>query len=204
MRYVIAVAAGIGAGKTSLVKAIADRLTDATTFHYDSYEKATEMPVQAMVRWMRDGADADSLLIPNLAEDLEKLKRGETVVDPSTNREIRPGKYIIFEMPLGKEHRKTAAHIDLLIWVETPLDVALARKIKEFTSTFLTGHERKDHRAFIVWLDRYLDHYLEFTRQILKIQKERVSPTADIILDGQCDLETLAQRATEAILLRIP
>lgn len=204
MSHVIAVAAPIGAGKTSLVKAIADRLIDATTFHYDSYERATEKPAQDMVRWMRNGADFDDLHVPNLAEDLDKLKRGQSVFDPLMKVEVKPKKYIVFEMPLGREHKATAGHIDLLIWIETPLDISLTRKLKEFTGAFLARTEREDHRDCLIWLDQYLDNYLGFIRDILQVQKKRVSVNADIILEGQGDLDTLAQRATEEILNRIP
>lgn len=204
MSHVIALAAPVGAGKTSLVKAIAERLVDASTLHYDSYERVTETPVQELVQWMRRGADFDELPVPRLAQDLARLKQGQSVVDPLTRAEVRSRKYLLFEMPLGREHKETCEYIDLLIWVETPLDLALARKLKEFTGDFPAGHERKDPRDCLLWLDRYLDHYLEFTRHMLEIQKERVSVNADIVLDGREDLETLARQATEAIRHRIP
>ncbi|MEW6664099.1 MAG: hypothetical protein AB1512_02610 [Thermodesulfobacteriota bacterium] len=204
MSYVIAVAAAIGAGKTSLVRAIADRLVHATTIHYDCYERATEKPAHDMVQWLRNGADFDDLLVPNLAEDLQKLRNGRAVVEPMTNREIPPEKYIIFEMPLGREHKGTAGYIDLLIWVETPLDIALARKLKEFTGPVTRTCSPEMHRDCLGWLDRYLDNYLGFLREVLLIQKGRVSVNADIVLDGQGDLDTLAQAAAEEIMRRMP
>ena len=64
MNYVVAVAAPIGGGKTSLVKAIANELNDATTIHYDHYEKTTEEPVHNLMEWMKDGANFDDFIIP--------------------------------------------------------------------------------------------------------------------------------------------
>ena len=75
MSYVVAVAAPIGGGKTSLVNAIAKELEDAATIHYDHYEKITETSVQDLKLWMRNGADFDDFIIPNLANDLNRLKR---------------------------------------------------------------------------------------------------------------------------------
>jgi len=201
MSHVIAVASIIGGGKTSFVKAIAERLKNATTIHYDHYERSTEESADNLIQWMRNGADFNDFVIPRLPEDLEKLKQGKSVFDPLTGIEIRPNKYIIFEMPLGKEHRLTAAYIDLLIWIEIPLDIALARKIKEFASNFLTEH--LNYKDCITWLDKYLDNYLSIVRDVLQIQKEKVSVNADIIINGEGDLENMVQKATDEILHRI-
>ncbi|MBW1888560.1 MAG: hypothetical protein JRI52_09465 [Deltaproteobacteria bacterium] len=204
MRYIIAVAAPIGGGKTSFVTAIANRLNDATTIHYDHYEKATEEPVHNLMQWMKNGANFDDFIIPNLSNDLERLRSGESIIDPLTNTEITSKKYIIFEMPLGKEHKDTAEYIDLLIWIEIPLDIALARKIKEFTGLFLAEYKQEMHKDRIIWLDTYLDNYLQVIGKVLQIQKKKVSANADIIVDGQSDFETMLQHATKEILNKIP
>jgi hypothetical protein len=142
--------------------------------------------------------------VPNLATDLRKLKRGESVIDPLTTMEIPSNKYIIFEMPLGKEHKDTAEYIDLLIWIEIPLDIALARKVREFTGIFLAKHKQEMLRDSILWLDKYLENYLGIVRDVLQIQKKRVSVKADVVIDGQSDFETMVQLATREILNRIP
>jgi len=204
MNYVIAVAAPIGGGKTSLVQAIANRLDDATTIHYDSYEKATGEPVHNLIQWMKNGADFDDFSVPGLPNDLEKLKGGESIIDPLTNMQITSRKYIIFEMPLGKELKDTAEYIDLLIWIEVPLDIALARKVKEYIDVFLTKHKKEMYEDRMIWLGQFLDNYLKVTRDVLQIQKEKVSANADIIIDGQSDFETMVQHATKEILNKIP
>lgn len=202
MRYVIAVAAPIGGGKSSLVKAIANKLNDATTIHFDNYEKASGEPVDYLIQWMKNGANFDDFNVPGLSKDIEKLKRGESIIDPLTNMEIPSKKYIIFEMPLGRELKATAEYIDLLIWIEIALDIALARKVKEFTGDFLENHKQERHKECLIWLDEYLDNYLKIVRDVLQIQKKKVSANADIIIDGQNDFETMVQHATEEILNR--
>jgi len=204
MTHIIAVAAPIGGGKTSLVNAIADKLGDASTIHFDHYEKITNEPVQNLLKWIKDGADFDDLKIPGLAEDLSRLKNGKAVTDPLTNNKISPGKYTIFEMPIGKEHSETARYIDLLLWVETPLDIALARKVREFTHDFLMEEKPEKYRACLVWLDQFLDNYLKIVREVLSIQKQKVSANADIIINGRNSLETMAQYASGEILNSIP
>ncbi len=200
MTYVVAVAAPIGGGKTSLVTAIADGLHDAAIVRFDHYEKLTEQSVDHLIQWMKNGADADAFRFPGLGRDLEKLKRGESIVDPLTNVKVPSKKYIIFEMPLGKEHKETAEYIDLLLWVEIPLDMALARKLREFTGAFLKGYDQAKQKDFIIWLDTYLENYLKAVGNILRIQRERVSVKADIIVDGTKDLETMTQYSIKMIL----
>jgi uridine kinase len=202
MNNVIAVASIIGGGKTSFVNALAEALEDAATIHYDHYEKVTKESTNNLLQWIRNGADFNDFIIPQLPDDLARLKQGKPVIDPLTGIETKAKKHIIFEMPLGKAHRLTAAHIDLLIWIETPFDVALARKIKEFTGSFLT--ERVDYKDSIVWLDGYLGNYLDIVREVLQIQKEKVSVDADIVIDGRNGLTTMVREAVHQIFDRIP
>lgn len=200
MRHVIAVAAPIGGGKTSLVNAISNELTDAVTIHYDSYEKATGESADNLMQWVRDGACFDKLPVPGLAEDLNRLKTGQAIIEPLTGKEIKSKKYIIFEMPLGREYKATAEYIDFLIWVDIPFDLALARKLKEFTHFFLT--ENVDLYDRMLWLDNFLGSYIGVISNVLEIQRERVAPNADVILDGKKDLEALVSEAKESIRMR--
>lgn len=204
MTQIIAVAAPIGGGKTSLVNAIAEKLQDASTIHFDHYEKITQEPIENLMQWMDKGADFNDLPIPGLPEDLERLKRGKSVTDPLTGRSIYPEQYIIFEMPLGREHRDTAEYIDLLLWVDIPFDIALARKIREFVRDFLSEQEPEKHKDCLNWIDQYLYNYLKIVREVLSIQKQKVSANADIIVNGQDTIETMVQHATKEILNLIP
>jgi energy-coupling factor transporter ATP-binding protein EcfA2 len=204
MSHVIAVAGPIGGGKTSLVKALAGILPDASLLFYDNYESASQGSLDAMIRWMRDGADIDSLDIGRLAADLARLKAGQAVTDPVTKQEVRPGKFIILEMPLGREHKLAAPHIDLLIWIDTPLEIALARKMREITGFFLTGNPQADGRDFVAWLHRYLDDYLRAVRDLLTLQRERVSVHADIVLDGRDAFDEMVAQAVRLIALKLP
>ncbi len=204
MNHVIAVAAPIGGGKTALVKAIANRLNDSATIFFDHYEKITESPVQDLKKWIAEGASFDDFPVPGLADDLKKLKQGESVYNPLTRTNAGPARYIIFEMPLGKEQKETAGYIDLLIWIDIPPEIALAQKLKEFTGDFLAGVIDPNPGKLIVWMDKYLDNYLKVVRKVLQIQQQKVSRNADIIIDGMRDIETMALQATREILARIP
>ena len=197
MRYVVSVSAPVGGGKSSLAAGLARRLPDAEAIYFDSYEDLTERPLDEIHAWMQAGADLDEFVIPRLPEALDLLKRGESVVEPSTDRELQPAKYIVFETPFARHHRATGRHIDLSIWIDTPLDVAMARNLREFM-------RRPDMRADLVsWLGPYLDSYLDVVRDLLLMQQEVVGGAADLVLDGLLDTDTNVARAEREVLARL-
>jgi uridine kinase len=195
MRRVIAVSAPVGGGKSSLVRGLARAFPGAATIHFDHYETLTERPVEEMKRWLRDGADVDELVIERLPEDLARLKAGTAVVDP-TGVEIAPGDYVFFETPFARQHPATGALIDMSIWIDTPLDVALARNLREFV-------RRPEMRADLShWLGPYLDSYLDVVRDLLLLQHEMIGGDADLVLDGMAPIGVNVAQARDAILAR--
>ena len=200
-RYVIAVAAPVGGGKSTLVRRLAERLADATAIHFDHYERITEQPIEKISLWMQHGADLDEFEIPRLADDLQALKRGSSVLDPLTRAEIPARKYILFETQFGRQHAATGRHIYFLIWVDTPLDVALARKVRQFAGE-LDGRDAGANRAFASWLRAYLDNYLAVVGGLLRIQRETVGANADLVIDGERDPDALLRQAAQEILQR--
>ncbi len=196
---VVAVAGPAGSGKTSLIQALAGQLQDAAVVHYDRYERVTRQPMDRLLLWMRSGADVNRFDLPELARDLAALKRGESVADPAMGGEIAPGRYIVFETPFGREHRQTAEYIDLLIWIDVPLDIALARKMRQFTGAVLAGGNPGNSRDFTVWVHTYLDHYLRAVHDLQQIQRERVRAKADIIIDGTGNLPSMVRQALAAV-----
>jgi len=194
-RYIIAVAAPVGGGKTTLVNGLANALDDACQLYFDHYEQLTELPVDAV---SEDDIFA-SYRLPRLADDLNKLKQGLSIVDPVSGEEIGPARYVILELPLGRQLQDTAALLDLLIWIDTPLDAALARKIKDFTLDVQGSSHKGESAAFVSWLSDYLESYLSGTRLLLETQQQLVAPDADLRLDGLEQPNSILQKSLIAI-----
>jgi len=187
MRKVIAVAASVGGGKSSLTTALAQALGDAPVLRFDDYQTATRQSVDELEAWLAAGADFDALQAPGLADEMARLRGGP-----------EQGGWLVFEMPLGRAYRETAAAIDLLVWLDVPLDVALARKLRELAHA-ASSEPQADARDALHWIDDYLGHYLTTVRKVLDVQRTRVPAAADIVLDGCAATGELVRQVLERL-----
>ncbi len=179
---VVAVAAPIGGGKSALADGLAAALGGAPPLRFDDYEHATRQSVDALGAWLAAGADFDRLQAPGLANALHALRAvGDDAPVPTP---------IVFEMPLGRAWTATAADIDLLVWVDVPLDIALARRLRDICAGLLR-RDAADMRNGVAWLHDYLSHYGGVLHGVLQAQQQTVRPQADLVLDGRHDVGTL-------------
>lgn len=204
MPYVVAIAGAAGAGKTTLLREVQKILPDSSAIHVDDYQRITAEPVQRLSHWLEQGADFDALEIPVLGDHLARLKRGEPVVEPVRMTPIEARKYILFETHFGRAHRDTGTHIDLLAWLDTPYDVALARNIRGLLAPMLPGGGVAPSAERIASLSGYLAKYLDAVRPLLEAQVEHVSADADVRLDGARDVREIAVGLRDTILERLP
>jgi uridine kinase len=180
MRRVVGVAGAPGAGKSTLVSELARAFAGAAVLRMDDYENMTRLPIDAVARWYRAGADIDAFDFPRLQADLLRLK-GEGADDA----------VLLFETQFGRAHRATGSHIDLLVWLDTPLDVALARSVRAIVERILRGPEPQLAER-LRWLHGYLDNYLGTVRELLEMQRARVAAGADLVIDGRASTADMA------------
>lgn len=191
-RHVIGIAGPVGAGKTTLLRQLANRLAESTPIHFDDYESLTSQPIEKIKKWMQCGGDMRAVQVAGLAADLLSLKAGQAVSNGVTMTPGPTGKYILFETQFGRRHAETGRHIDYLVWIDTPLDIALARKLRQFTRELGEAKPAEAHEEFCGWLGGYLDNYLEVVGELLRIQRDSVAADADLIIDGSAEREFLA------------
>ena len=196
---VIAIAALPGGGKTSVVAHLSRRLGDAVPIHLDDYEQVTRRSFDEILAWIERGADCNELDIPDLAEHLARLKRGESVVHPRQGHRLPARRSIVLETLYGREHGPTAEHIDCLVWLEVPPDVALARTLKAMTDTFAADARVESRAAGVEWMATYLDHYLIGIRTALELQRQRVPTRADLIVDGTAPLHDVVEELVDRL-----
>ena len=200
MGRVVAVAGVAGAGKSTLARGLVDALGDAVGVHIDRYQRITNRPVREIVRWMRDGASFDEFEIPLLADHLQRLKQGVGVVDPVTMEAIPARKYVVFETHFGRAHEPTGKHIDFLVWVDTPLEVALARNVRDLIRPLI--RQPAPERERLMRLSEYVESYLADVRSLVLLQRERVAAEADLRVDGTGEPDDIIAAVRRAVVGR--
>lgn len=198
----IAIAGPVGAGKSTLVAGLAGVLPNTATVHFDHYERMTLQPIEAIRRWAQNGADLNAMPVPGLAEALRSLKQGCAVVDPATHTEIAPANFVLFETQFGRRHAATGGVIDFLVWIDTPLDVALARKLRQFLGG-IDLNNQAELKAFAPWLADYLDNYLEVVAGLLRRQRDTVGADADLVIDGGLEAVEMLKQVEREVLARL-
>lgn len=187
MGHVVAVAGPAGGGKSTLVQALAAALPGSPVVPIDRYQKITEQPIREIVRWMERGADFNEFSIPGLASDLQELKLGNH-------------KYVLFETHFGRAHGDSGRFIDFMVWLDTPLDVALGRNVMDLVSPLLHSKDSIFVQERLGSIQRHLASYLQDLRRLRLFQRERVAKDADLVLDGTMSLDAMV----EQVLRRLP
>ena len=188
---VISVAAPPGGGKTTLSRSISAHLHDAPLLHYDDYETWTRRGAADIQAWLERGAPLDEIPLAEFAAALEKLRAGGA-------------RWVVVDAPLGRAHPATATAIDFLIFIDTPLDVALARVVRNQAKMAATAAEPTAARNFAIWLEAYLENYTRFMRRSYELQRSTVMPQADLVLDGTLAPDRLTEQAMIAIRKGLP
>jgi uridine kinase len=183
---VIAVAAPPGGGKTTLSTTIAAKLGNAPILHYDDFERFTRQSPAEIEAWLDRGARLDEIPAPGFTEELRKMRTSGAP-------------YVVVDAPLGRAHPPTAAMVDFLIFVDTPLDIALARVVRDQASLAARSSAPGAARNFAAWLVGYLDNYTRFMRRSYDVQRTTVMPQADLVLDGTLTRQRLCELSMPAI-----
>src|SRR5688572_19301327 len=177
--YVIAINAVSGGGKTALAKLVQLSLPGSALFCFDDFEGAAP---DDFYEWYKRGCHLEEFDCRQMCE--------------AVSHEIQKGnvEFIILDYPFSRDHPQFQIPIDLSVFVDTPLDVAMARRI-------VRDYRAADGESAIDAVERMrgeMKHYLEKARYPY-LDTERHKATTDLVVDGCRRLEELR----DEILLRI-
>ncbi len=110
---VIAIAAVSGGGKTAITTHLKSKLQNARTLYFDDYD--FEGP-DDIIEWIDNGGDPDEWNLLPLVNDLKMLLS-------------EPLDYILLDYPFAYKHSKVSKFIDVAFFIDTPLDIAMARRV---------------------------------------------------------------------------
>ncbi|MBN9227456.1 MULTISPECIES: AAA family ATPase [Legionella] len=127
MVMILGVSGVSGAGKSTLAAALAQGL-NAVLISWDEFDEISIAP-EDYVDWYQRGQDYHEWNYCELAQVLQTLKSGASIVHPVTHNVLRPTELIIFDAPLGRLHHQTGQYIDLCFHIDVPLDISLCRRV---------------------------------------------------------------------------
>ena len=174
---VIAIGAVTAGGKTTVVNAMKDRLPRAATLHFDDYAFAGE--VDDFPKWVSEGADVNVWNLTPLKEDIDRIIR-------SCGYD-----YLLLDYPFAYQHRIIRDYLDCCIFIDTPLDIAMARRVLR---------DMKEATADEIRVE--METYLKCARTAyVQMVKEHLS-ASDLVIDGSKELNAIVDEAVGFVLGR--
>jgi uridine kinase len=185
--FVISIAALSGGGKTTVAAALKDRLAKSVVIYWDDYGDEVDPDCD-----INDVQDYNEWNTKPMAADIKRLLN-------------EPHDYIILDYPFGYMNDCAAKYIDLTVFIDTPLDIALARRmIRDYTS-------RSQENDFgladvdavsLEALDKELRRYLARSRPTYARFAEAHKSASDIVVDGTKSPDEIAEIIIKRILWR--
>ena len=185
----IGISAVTGGGKTAVTKRLVEVLGDAVSLHFDDYDDTNVHPGDIQ-SWFAAGADYDAYRTPVFTGHLEALMAGTSITYPVGSGQLGPARYVVVDAPLGRAHTDSGRFIDLMVFIDTPLDVALARRLLRD----INGQSAWLSDQVIQYVKEELSAYLVGARPIYEEFQERMRTTSDVIIDGTLGVDDVAEK----------
>jgi len=172
--FVVAFAGHSGAGKSTLIKKLTSVTGDANFLRVDDYDSSS-YPHAA--KWIEDGADPNEFQTPRFFSDIITLKNGKSILHPETNIEVEPARFLFIEEPFGRGRAAISRFIDFSIYIDTPLEIALARKLLRMSNLIAQGTSD-------ITIEEHLHWYLKVGRSFYIAVERNARKSCDLIVDG--------------------
>lgn len=172
---IITIAAVTAGGKTTIVNEIKRHLPNVKTLHFDDY--SFEGEVDDFYNWVIQGADYNVWKLSPLIRDILDIKESK-VYD-----------YLILDYPFAYCHKELSKYIDCAIFVDTPLDIAMARRILRDMKD-ATGEE----------IRRDMENYIKYARVAYVQMLKDILPSSNYVIDGNKKLEEKVEEIIKIIL----
>ncbi|HBH95870.1 MAG TPA: hypothetical protein DDX91_08950 [Ruminococcaceae bacterium] len=156
---IISVAAVTAGGKTTVVDELKKRLRNSQSLHFDNY--TFEGEVDDFFQWALDGANYHVWNLTPLENDILKIKSAGMC------------DYLILDYPFAYCHDTIKPYIDTAFFIDTPLDIALARHILRDMSDATADEIRHD-----------LEMYVKYARIAYTQMQKDILPSSDYVIDG--------------------
>ncbi len=169
---IIAIAAVSGGGKTTVTSRLNQVLNNSSALYFDDYD--LDGPDNIM-DWVERGANCNEWNLDPLISDLRRHATSENI------------EYILLDYPFARLHDQLR-NIDLAIFIDTPLDIAMARRLRR-------DFMNKDTEAIMDDLSNYLSQGRIGYESML----ETTMPNSDLTISGSLSVDEIVDRICEEI-----
>ena len=177
--YVVSISAVSGGGKTTIVNLLQSSLARCNVLYFDDYTFASGP--ENLFAWTVQGADFNEWNLEELKADIIKI-----IEKPNID-------YLLLDYPFGYENDMLRPFIDFAVFVDTPLDIALCRRIQR---------DYKGRRIEELFSD--LQYYVSKGRCAYLPMVQIVKQNADLIVDGLLPPEEITKIILSAIQKKKP
>ena len=160
---IISIAAVTAGGKTTIVNELKKQIPNTKSLHFDEY--SFEGEVDDFYTWTKQGADYNVWNLKPLIKDILEIKKNSDC------------EYLLLDYPFAYCHKELSQYIDCAIFIDTPLDIAMARRILRDMGN-ATGDE----------IRQSMELYLKYARIAYIQMIKDVLPSSDYIIDGTKEL----------------
>lgn len=171
---IIAVSGVTAGGKTTIVNELKKKIKNSKSLHFDDYNFEGE--VDDFNKWVMNGADYNVWNLEPLKKDIVKLIGDNDV------------QYILLDYPLAYKNDLIKPFIDCAIFIDIPLDIAMARRVLRDMQK-ATGDEIREDMSF----------YLKYARIAYKEMLNTILPNSDYVIDGSMQLDEIVKQVMDIV-----
>ncbi|WP_077596732.1 nucleoside/nucleotide kinase family protein [Oceanobacillus kimchii] len=168
--FIIAISSVSGGGKTTISKALQEELDQSKVIHFDQYDIPSP---DDFSNWIENSANYNDWDLHKIDEEIQELYK-------------QNWKYIILDYPFLYENQQLVDKIDIAFYINTPLDIAMARRI--LRDIYDISVLRND-----------LQIYLENGRKAYLQMEKVIQPHADYVISGQQPVSNIVSEIVKRI-----
>lgn len=152
-----------GSGKSTLCRQLQAQY-NISYVAYDDFETLTSRNALELRRWIDTGMPL---------EELRNAAFSDKVISSAQKGPV------IIESPLGPLHKSEGMSVEISIWLDVSLDLALGRAIQNIISDEWASVSQLQE-----WFSEYREAYEVFVRRSLLLQRYQVGDKCDILIDA--------------------
>lgn len=169
--FIIAIAAVSGGGKTTITTQLNQKFPKSKALYFDEYD--FEGP-EDILGWVERGADCHEWNLSPMLNDLISM----LTVSPKQQLD-----FIFLDYPFAYMHKYLKEYINLTVFIDTPLDIAMARRVL-----------RDYKNSSVIGILNDLENYLSRGRKAYLNMLTTIKPNSDLIIDGTLPLDEIVKK----------